>query len=78
MLVQTTSSVQPENPTPLVAKASYRTHPSVQSKCPPNLVLDEDYAWKTFKGLITDKEVSACYDMLVRDFEQGFQTRTVH
>ena len=32
-------------------------------------MLDEDYAWKMFKGLITDKEVSACYDMLVRDFE---------
>ena len=32
-------------------------------------MLDEDYTWKTFKGSIIDKEVSACYDMSVRDFE---------
>ena len=70
MPVQTTlSSVQPENPPPSVAKTSYRIHPSVLTKRPPNLVLDEDYAWKTFKGVITDKEVSACYDMSVKDFE---------
>ena len=33
-------------------------------------MLDEDYTWKTFKGIITDREVSACYDMLVKDFER--------
>ena len=32
-------------------------------------MLDEDYTWKTFKGSIIDKEVSAWYDMSVRDFE---------
>ena len=70
--VQTTlSSVQPENPPPSTAKTSYRIHPSVLTKRPPNLVLDEDYAWKTFKGVITDKEVSACYDMSVKDFERS-------
>ena len=73
--VQTTlSSVQPENPPPSTAKTSYRIHPSVLTKRPPNLVLDEDYAWKTFKGVITDKEVSACYDMSVKDFERS----TIH
>ena len=47
--VQTTPSVQPENPAPPIAKASHKTHPSVQTKCPPNLVLNEDYPWKIFK-----------------------------
>ena len=74
VLVQTTPFVQPENPAPPTAKASHRTHPSVQTKHPPNLVLDEDYAWKMFKGFITDKEMSAYYDMSVRDFERS----TIH
>ena len=47
--IQTTPFVQPENPAPPAAKASHKTHPSVQTKCPLNLVLDEDYAWKMFK-----------------------------
>ena len=70
--VQTTpSSVQLENPSPPIAKTSHRTHPSIQTKRPPNSVLDEDYTWKTFKGFITNKEVSACYDMSVGDFERS-------
>ena len=64
------STVQPENPTPLVAKSPHRIHPLVPVKRPPNLVLDEDYACETFKGIITDIEVSACYDMSVKDFER--------
>ena len=52
------------------AKAPHRIHPSVPTKHLPNLVLDEDYVCKTFKGIITDKEVSACYDMSVKDFER--------
>ena len=67
----TPPTVQPENPTPSAAKASHRIHPSVSTKRPPNLVLDEDYAWKMFKGIIIDKEVSACYDMPVKDFEHS-------
>ena len=43
--VQTTPSVQLENPAPLTVKASHKTHPSIQTKRPPNLVLDEDYAY---------------------------------
>ena len=70
----TPSTVQLENPTPPVAKAPHRIHPSIPTKRPPNLVLDEDYAWKTFKGIITDKEVSACYDMSVKDFKRS----TIH
>ena len=65
------STVQPENPTPFAAKSPHRIHPLVPVKRPPNLVLDEDYAWETFKGIITDIEVSACYDMSVKDFERS-------
>ena len=72
--IQTTPSVQPKNLAPPADKASHKTHPSAQTKCLPNLVLDKDYAWKTFKGLITDKNVSACYDMSIRDFEHS----TIH
>ena len=70
MAVQASPSiVQFENTTPPVAKVPHRVHPSVLAKRPPNLVLDKDYAWKTFKGIISDKEVSACYKMFVKDFE---------
>ena len=34
-------------------------------------MLDEDYAWKTFKGIITNREEGACYNMLVKDFERS-------
>ena len=67
--VQTIPPVQTDPPPP--AKASRRTHPSEPSKEPPNLVLDEGYAWRTFKGIITDNEVNSCYNMSVKDFERS-------
>ena len=66
--VQTVPLVQSEN-LPLPTKAPRRAHPSEPSKRPPNLVLDESYAWKMFKGIITNNEVNSCYNMSVRDFE---------
>ena len=69
---QTIPPVQTDPP-PL-AKISRRPHPSEPSKQPPNLVLDEDYAWRTFKGIITDNEVNSCYNMSVKDFERS----TIH
>ena len=45
-------------------------HPLEKTKHPPNLVLDKGYAWRTFKGIITDNEVNSCYSMLVKDFER--------
>ena len=47
--VQTTSSIQPKYLPPPVAKAPHRAHPSEKTKRSPNLVLDEGYAWITFK-----------------------------
>ena len=47
-----------------------RTHPSEPAKRSPNLVLDEGYAQRSFKGLVTDNKVNACYNMLVKDFER--------
>ena len=67
--VQTIPPVQTDPPLP--AKTSHKTHPSEPSKQPPNLVLDEGYAWRTFKGIITDNEVNSCYNMSVKDFEQS-------
>ena len=68
--IQSVPPVQTNLPPPL-AKTPRRTHPSEPSKRPPNLVLDEGYAWKTFKGIITDNEVNSCYNMSVKDSEHS-------
>ena len=68
--VQTIPPIQYEN-LPPPTKASRRAHPSKPSKRSPNLVLDEGYSWKTFKGIITDNEVNSCYNLLARDFEHS-------
>ena len=59
-----------------------QTEPSTQTKTarkpplsepfdrPSNLVLDENYAWRTFKRIVTDNEVNECYNMSVKEFEQ--------
>ena len=60
--------VQTDPPPP--AKTSHRPHPSEPSKQPPNLVLDEVYTWRTFKGIIIDNEMNSCYNMSVKDFER--------
>ena len=67
---QTTPSVKSEDLPPPAAKAPYRAHPLEKSKRAPNLELDKGYAYRTFKGLITDNEVSSCYNMSVKDFER--------
>ncbi|KAK9991317.1 hypothetical protein SO802_026302 [Lithocarpus litseifolius] len=51
--VQTTPPVQPEDLS-LIAKTPYKAHHSEKTKHPLNLLLDESYAWRTFKGIITD------------------------
>ena len=50
-------------------KASYKPSSSEASDRPSNLVLDESYAWRTFKGIVTDHEVNECYNMSVKEFE---------
>ena len=67
--VQTIPPVQTDPPLP--TKTSHRTHPFESSKEPPNLVLDEGYVWRTFKGIITDNEVNSCYNMSMKDFERS-------
>ena len=69
--IQTIPFVQPENLPSPAAKAPYRTHPSEPAKHSPNLVFDEGYAWSSFKGLFTDNELNACYNMLVKDFKRS-------
>ena len=74
LVPQTTPSVQTTPPIqtkdlPLIAKTPHKAYPSEKTKHPPNLVLDEGYAWRMFKEIITDNEVNLCYNMSVKDFE---------
>ena len=34
-------------------------------------MLDESYAWRTFKGIVTDNEVNEYYNMSVKEFERS-------
>ena len=52
-------------------KASRKPSSSEPSDRPSNLVLDKSYAWRTFKGIITDREVNECYNMSVKEFERS-------
>ena len=62
--VQTIHPVQTD-PTP-PAKTPRKPHSSKPSDRPSNLVLDENYAWRTFKGIVTDNEANECYNMSVK------------
>ena len=65
--VQTIHPVQSDPPPP--PKASRKPSLSERSDRPSNLVLDESYVWRTFKGIVTDREVNECYNMSVKEFE---------
>ena len=67
--VQTVHPVQTDLP-PLSAKNARKPGPSEPSDRPSNLVLDENYAWRMFKGIVIDNEVNECYNMSVREFER--------
>ena len=67
--VQIVHPVQSDPPPP--PKASYKPSPSESSDRPPNLVLDKGYAWRTFKGIVTDHEVNECYNISVKEFERS-------
>ena len=67
--IQTIHPVQSE-PTPQT-KTARKPPSSEPSDRPSNLVLDESYAWRTFKGIVTDNEVNECYNMSVKEFERS-------
>ena len=67
--VQTIHPVQTET-TPQT-KTARKPPSSPPSDRPSNLVLDENYAWRTFKGIVTDNEVNECYNMSVKEFERS-------
>ena len=67
--VQTVHPVQSDPPPP--PKASPKPSSSEPPDRPSNLVLDESYAWRTFKGIVTDCEVNECYNILVKEFERS-------
>jgi len=60
----------PSDPPP-APKTSQKSGSSESSDRPSNLVLDEGYAWRTFKGIVTDHEVNECYNMSVKEFERS-------
>ena len=68
--VQTVHPVQTNPPPPLV-KTPHKPHSSELSDRPSNLVLDESYAWRTFKGIVTEHEVNECYNTSVKEFERS-------
>ena len=67
--IQTIHPIQTE-PT-LPAKTARKPPSSEPSNHPSNLVLDENYAWRTFKGIVTDNEVNEYYNMLIKEFERS-------
>lgn len=56
---------------PPAPKTSHKPSPAETSDRPSNLVLNEGYAWRTFKGIVTDHEVNECYNMSVKEFERS-------
>ena len=67
--VQTVHPIKSDPPLP--SKAFHKPSWSEPSDRPSNLVLDESYAWRTFKGIVTDREVNECYNMSVKEFERS-------
>ena len=67
--IQTVHPIKTD-PIPLPAKTPRKPHPSKPSERPSNLVLDESYAWRTFKGIVTDNEVNECYNISMKEFER--------
>ena len=67
--VQTVHPVQSDPPRQ--PKASRKPSSSEASDHPSNLVLDKSYAWRTFKGIVTDCEVNECYNMSMKEFERS-------
>ena len=68
--VQTVHHIQTDLPPPSV-KNSRKPSPSEPSDHPSNLVMDENYAWRTFKGIVTDHKVNEFYNISVREFERS-------
>ena len=67
--VQTVHPVQSDPPPH--PKVSRKPSLSEASDRPSNLVLDESYSWRTFKGIVTNREVNECYNMSVKEFERS-------
>ena len=70
--VEPVQTIHPGQGEPTPQTKTPRKPPSSEpSDRPSNLVLDESYAWRTFKGIVTDNEVNECYNMSVKEFERS-------
>ena len=54
---------------PSTVKAPSTSQPSPQA--PQYLIGNEDLAWERFRMAVTDADVSACYNMSLKDFEHS-------
>ena len=54
---------------PSTTKAPSSSQPSQQ--VPQNLIGNEDLAWESFGMAVTDADVTACYNMSLKDFEHS-------
>ena len=54
---------------PSTTKASSSSQPSQQ--VPQNLIGNKDLAWERFGMVVTDADVTACYNMFLKDFEHS-------
>ena len=69
--VQIIHPIHTDPPPPSPVKTSRKPNSSEPSDHPSNLVLDESYAWRTFKGIVIEHEVNECYNMSVKEFERS-------
>ena len=70
--VEPVQTIHPVHTEPTPQTKTTCKPPSLEpSDRPSNLVLDEGYAWRTFKGIVTDNEVNECYNMSVKEFERS-------
>ena len=70
--VEPVQTIHPRQSEPTPQTKTPRKPPSSEpSNRPSNLVLEESYAWRTFKGIVTDNEVNKCYNMSVKEFERS-------
>ena len=54
---------------PSIVKTPSTSLPPPQA--PQHLIGNEDLAWERFKMAVTDEDVSACYNMSLKDFEHS-------
>ena len=64
----------PVETTPSKAPPSKSTAPSssqLPPRVPTNIIENEDLAWERFEKVMSNEDVTVCYDMSLKDFEHS-------